>query len=221
MKAVSETIEKFEAMRPGMEVWLHKEKANQEKMKAVFEKMKATLVAGQKETKARMDVFEGKLEKIDVAVKVGQEKMEARVETGEEQTKAESRTELEEMTATVSETVAKQQEVPNEETTVEIFAVFEDRSGDHQPAIRYRNLLKKRTQDNVIRETHKGPTSKRRRLTGPESSNGIKNRGMEEQVCLGSKRTLGETFWQTVELEIAERTVGPSIGLRKVSDRTL
>jgi hypothetical protein len=38
--------------------------------------------------KARMDVFEEKLDKMDVAVKVSQEKMEARIETCQEQMEA-------------------------------------------------------------------------------------------------------------------------------------
>jgi hypothetical protein len=206
-------------MEAKMEGRFEKVKENQKKMKAVLEEMKAALVACQEEMKFRMNVFEEILDKTDV--KAGQGKTETMVETGQEQTRTEGRTDLEEMKATESEAIAEQQEVPNEEAAVEIVPALEDRSGDHQPAVRYRNPLKRRTQGDVIRGIHKEPTSERRRLTGPERNNGVKNRDMKEQLCLGSKRTLGETFRHTIELEIAGRIVGPSIGLRKVSDRTL
>jgi hypothetical protein len=54
--------------------------------------------------KARMDVFEEKLDMLDTTVKACQEKMEARIETSQEQMEAEIKTDLEEMNASQSET---------------------------------------------------------------------------------------------------------------------
>jgi hypothetical protein len=48
---------------------------------------------------------------------------------------------------------------------------------DQQPAVGYRNPLKRQTQDNVVRGTPEGRTCKKRRRTRPGCNNGIRDRG--------------------------------------------
>jgi hypothetical protein len=73
---------------------------------------------------------------------------------------------------------------------------------------------KKRTNDYNVRDALKGRTSL-------NFSNGTRGRGLKQELRLESKRTLYEALGQTHELEVVKRVIGISIGLRKVSDRTL
>jgi peptidoglycan hydrolase CwlO-like protein len=68
-----------------------KVKDNPEKMKASLEEMEAAVETRLEEMKARMDVFEGTLDKIDAARKTCLGKMEANIETGQELREAEIR----------------------------------------------------------------------------------------------------------------------------------
>jgi hypothetical protein len=67
----------------------------------------------------------------------------------------------------------------------------------------------------------KGRTSGTRRRAKPESITGIRNEGSRQRLCLRSKTTLGRFFRKTIELEIVKRTVGSSVRLGKMNDRTL
>jgi peptidoglycan hydrolase CwlO-like protein len=58
-------------------------------MKASLEDMEATVETGLKEMKAKMDIFEGKLDKMDATRKACLGKMEANRETHQESRKAE------------------------------------------------------------------------------------------------------------------------------------
>jgi hypothetical protein len=78
----------------------------------------------------------------------------------QEKTEAEIKTGLEEIKATESGAVAEHQEVPNGQDPVEIIGELEDRSGDQRPAGGYRNPLKRRIKDDVVRGTPKGRTFK-------------------------------------------------------------
>jgi hypothetical protein len=90
--------------------------------------------------KARMDVFEGKLDKMDTARKACLWKMEANIETGQESREAESKTDMEkvyvglEVNWEKSEAAVEHQEVPKEEAMVETIGTLEDQHGDHRLA---------------------------------------------------------------------------------------
>jgi hypothetical protein len=71
------------------------------------------------------------------------------------------------------------QEVPNKEAVMETIGASEDRSGDQQLAVVFRNPLKRRTKDDIVRGTTKGLTFEKRRQTQPECSNGIRDRGLK------------------------------------------
>jgi hypothetical protein len=66
--------------------------------------------------------------------------------------------------------------------------------------------------------SRKGQTVEKRRWKGPECNNGIKDREARRQLRLTKERTSCRIFRKTVELEIEERIVGSSNGLREMSD---
>jgi hypothetical protein len=55
----------------------------------------------------------------------------------------------------------------------------------------------------------------------PEGINGIRNRDLKNQKHLGKERTSDRIFRKAIELEIAKRTAGYSVRIRKTSDWTL
>jgi hypothetical protein len=75
--------------------------------------------------------------------------------------------------------------------------------------------------DNVARGASKGRTLERRQWTRQESSNGIRDRDLKEQLCQGSKKAFKKTFRKTVELEVAKQIAKTSIRFRKLSVRAL
>jgi hypothetical protein len=82
-----------------------------------------------------------------------------------------------------------------------------------EPTVELRRR-KTRTRDNVAKGTLKGWTFGKRNRAQPEYNNGIRNRGIKQQLRPGS-RTLNMT------LETAKQTVGTSIRLRKMNFRIL
>jgi hypothetical protein len=105
------------------------------------------------EMKARMNVFEETLDKMDASGKACLGKMKADIETCQKQREAESKTDLEEMDATDVEanpeemkSLAEHLEVPKEGAAVETIGALEDRQGDRHLAVERRRLPKKRTQ---------------------------------------------------------------------------
>jgi hypothetical protein len=52
-------------------------------------------------------------------------------------------------------------------------------------------------------------------MEGPECNNGIRNRGLKEQLHLGSKETFYEALGQTIGLEIMKCTVGSTLRIQK------
>jgi hypothetical protein len=71
--------------------------------------------------------------------------------------------------------------------------------------------------DSVVQGTWKGQTFGRRRQAQLECNNGIRDRGLRQQQCLGSKRK----FNKTTELETVKQIVRTYIRLRKMMDWTL
>jgi hypothetical protein len=121
--------------------------ANQEEMKAQvgylasqMDMMEARMDSSLEEMKASLGPMEACLGKTEVRVETGQDPVEAKIKTGLEERKA---TSLEANQAEI-EAIAEHQEVPNEEAAMETIRALEDRSGDHQPAVGYRNPLKRR-----------------------------------------------------------------------------
>jgi hypothetical protein len=49
----------------------------------------------------------------------------------------------------------------------------------------------------------------------------IQNRDLKEQLHLGAKRNINNTFRETLEMEIGKRLAGSSVGIRKMGLRTL
>jgi hypothetical protein len=80
---------------------------------------------------------------------------------------------------------------------------------------------KEHTRDNVVQGTQKGQTFGRRRQAQLECSNGIRDQDFEEQLHLGSVKTLYEAHGQTHALEIMKQTMGSSVRIRKMSKWTL
>jgi hypothetical protein len=117
--------------------------------------------------------------------------------------------------------VAAHPDASNGWTRVETIGEPEDRSGDQRPAVMSRNPLKRRTKDDVVLGTPEGWMFEKRRRTQPKCKNGIRNRGLQEQLRLTSKRAFNKTVRQTLRLEIANRAVEFPIGLRKASNWTL
>jgi hypothetical protein len=68
--------------------------------------------------------------------------------------------------------------------------------------------------DDVAPRTQKGRTDENRRWKDRERKTGIRNRGMGQQLHLGSNREFSKTFRETLGQEIVKRAVGISSGLR-------
>jgi hypothetical protein len=68
---------------------------------------------------------------------------------------------------------------------------------------------------------HKGQTVEKRRQNGPECNNGIRNRGLKQQLSRGSKEIFYEALKQTIGLKVVKGTVRSSVRIRKMSGRTL
>jgi hypothetical protein len=128
--------------------------AFQENVKAILEEMEAVEEASLEEMKARMDVFEGELGRMDATRKACLERMEANVETSQKSREAESMTDLEnvclgvEVNREKSEAVVEHQEVPKEEATVEAIGALEDQYGDQHLAKGHGQHPKKQIQGN-------------------------------------------------------------------------
>jgi hypothetical protein len=58
--------------------------------------------------------------------------------------------------------------------------------------------------DNITDGVPKGRKVERRQRTLQESSNGIRNRDLREQLSLGSKRAFNKTARKTLGLEVAK-----------------
>jgi hypothetical protein len=55
----------------------------------------------------------------------------------------------------------------------------------------------------------------------PKCSNGMRNQGARQQLCLTKETTFNQTFRQTTEPEIRKQTVGSPIRLRRTRVRKL
>jgi hypothetical protein len=76
-------------------------------------------------------------------------------------------------------------------------------------------------EDNIASGVPKERKLERRKRTLQESSNGIRDRDLKEQLRLGSKRTFNKTVRKTFGLEVTKPAVQFPIGLQKMSDWTL
>jgi hypothetical protein len=70
------------------------------------------------------------------------------------------------------------------------------------------------TRGDFTRGAPEGLTVEKKWQKGPECNNGIRNKGLKERLCLGSRRTLNKIFRHTVELEVAKQIVRTSITLK-------
>jgi hypothetical protein len=111
-----------------------REETSLEKAKANADKTKAAGETGVEEMKARMEVFEEKLGKMDATGKTCLEKTEANTETCQKPREADIKTDLKEMNTTEVEanpeemkSIAENQEVPKEEAAVETIVSLEAR----------------------------------------------------------------------------------------------
>jgi hypothetical protein len=75
--------------------------------------------------------------------------------------------------------------------------------------------------DKAVPRTQIGWTFEKRRQTKPEGISETSERDLKKQLPLRKERTSGRIFRQTTELEIAKKTVGTSIRLRKMNDTNL
>jgi hypothetical protein len=137
-------------------------------------------------------------------------------------------------------------EIPKDGTAVETVRALKKRYGDHL-AIGRRRQLKKQTQGDggsrkklaaahtektrcAVPALCKGHGSQgapnertfgKRRQAQPECVSGIRDRDLEEQLCLRKDRTSCRIFRTTAELDIAKQIVGASTRLWKMNVRTL
>jgi hypothetical protein len=75
-------------------------------------------------------------------------------------------------------------------------------------------------QDNVVQETQKGRTFRRRCWEKPDGNPGIKDQDFEK-LRLGSDTISGGFYRKTTTLEIIKRTAGSSVRLQRIKDWTL
>jgi hypothetical protein len=75
--------------------------------------------------------------------------------------------------------------------------------------------------DSVAKGAPKGQVLKRRQQMCQEGSSGIRDRDLQEQLCLRSKREFNKTIRKTSGLEIAKQAIKFSFGLQKMSYWTL
>lgn len=87
-----------------------------------------------------------------------------------------------------------------------------------QPGVAQR---KGQGQDNVVQETQKGRTFRKRRWEKPEGRLGIRDQDFEEKLRLGSNRTFGGIYRKTIRLEFVKRTARSSARLQRIKDWTL
>jgi hypothetical protein len=66
--------------------------------------------------------------------------------------------------------------------------------------------------------SHEGPMVKKGWQKCPECNNGIRNRGLREQLHLGSKKAFNNTVRETLRQEVLKQVVGISIRSQKVSE---
>jgi hypothetical protein len=85
---------------------------------------------------------------------------------------------------------------------------------DQQPAVGYRNPLKRHTKNKVVRGAPK-------ERTRPVFKNGIRDRDAKQHLLLKKERILNKAIRQSLDLEIAKLIFESSIGLREPSDRIL
>jgi hypothetical protein len=118
-------------------------------------------------------------------------KTEARIGTDQESKEAKSKASLEGVKAMYLEVypekigaVVAHQEVPNERATVESVRAWEDRSGDQQSTVGYQNPWKRRTRDDDVQETPKGPNFGNRHRAQPKCSNGKVNETFRQALIL-------------------------------------
>jgi hypothetical protein len=165
------------------------------------------------------------ISRIDVQL----EATEARIDTGQEPTEAESKTGLEAVKATNLEAnleeidaVAKNQEVPNEETAVETVGALKDRSGDRRLAARRRGRFTCRAVPARHKgRSHKGPTVEKRRREQQNCNAGIRYRGLTQQLRQGNKGNVNETLRGIVVLAVVKLAAGSSVGFPKMIVKTL
>jgi hypothetical protein len=134
---------------------------------------------------------------------------EGRIETSTEEVRADIKTDFEEMNATESEDNKGKTEAVAEQCNC-------------APCVKASHVLAaQQGRDSEFRGTPKGQTFEKRRRTRPECNNGIRDRGIREQLVLGCKKTVNEVLRQTLGLEIANRIVGSFIKLQRTSVWTL
>jgi hypothetical protein len=98
--------------------------------------------------------------------------------------------------------VAVHLEIPNEEDPVETTGAPKDWSVDHEPAAGYCNPKERWAKDDVMWGAPKGWTVEKRLWTQLKFSNGIRDRGLKQQLLLRSKGNVSETLRQTIVLEV-------------------
>jgi hypothetical protein len=75
----------------------------------------------------------------------------------------------------------------------------------------------RQTKDNVLREAPEKWKFEKRRRPQSKRYNGIKDRGLKQQLRLGSEENIYETLNQTIVLKIVKLASGSSIEIRKMS----
>jgi hypothetical protein len=90
-----------------------------------------------------------------------------------------------------------------------------------EPAVGHHNPWKRRTKDDVVRGAPKGRTFQKRRRKQPKFNNGIRDRGLKQQLRLGSKENFKEALERTIVFKIVKLAAGSSVRIKKMSVKTL
>jgi hypothetical protein len=98
---------------------------------------------------------------------------------------------------------------------------LEDRTRNQQPVVGYWNPWKRWTKDKVVWGTPKRLMCGKRRRVQPKHKNGIRGRGLKQQLWLGGKENVNKALRQTIVLDVAKLAVGSSIRIWKMGVKTL
>jgi hypothetical protein len=89
--------------------------------------------------------------------------------------------------------------------------------GNHQPAVRCQNPLKRWSKGKVVRGNLKGRTFEKRRAQ-PKYSSGVRDGVLKQQLRLGSEGYVNEVLRHHRVVKLA---AGSSVSIKKISVRTL
>jgi hypothetical protein len=204
------------------EEMLAKMESNQERMDAMLDSLHERMIARMGSHIEKMEACLGKTEAMNLEAKP--EKIQSEAENEEvpkEEVTVETFGALERYgdrhLIVQSRGQLKKRTQANSESWKKLAAARRRLTCSAIPAQRKGHSHQRPGKDNVVQGTQKGQMLGKRRLVKLEYNNGIRNRDLQECLCLGSERTSGRIFGKTTGLEIVKLTVGSSGNIKKMS----